>query len=98
MKKMSKYTTRCFLSLMLGLAIVPSKEFVRAELETAGNEDSVQLETPRKVGVRKCCKENEILVEVDVGRRICRLRSDYLAGMGFIFTVLEYLCYNVFQF
>ena len=93
MKKMSKYTTRCFLSLMLGLAIVPSKEFVRAELETAGNEDSVQLETPRKVGVRKCCKENEILVEVDVGRRVCRLRSGYLAGMVFI-MVLQYLCYN----
>ena len=93
MKKMSKYTTRCFLSLMLGLAIVPSQEFVRAELGTTGNEESFKLETPQKVVVRKCCKENEILVEVDVGRRICRLRSDYLAGMVFI-IVLEYLCYN----
>ena len=90
-KKMSKYTTRCFLSLMLGLAIVPSQEFVRAELGTTGNEESFKLETPQKVVVRKCCKENEILVEVDVGRRICRLRSDYLAGMVFI-IVLEYLC------
>ena len=84
---MSKYTTRCFLSLMLGLAIVPSKELVRAELETTGNEETVQLEPPKKVAVRKCCKENEILVEVDVGRRICRLRSDYLAGM-----VLSWYC------
>ena len=92
-KKMSKYTTRCFLSLMLGLAIVPSQEFVRAELGTTGNEESFKLETPQKVVVRKCCKENEILVEVDVGRRICRLRSDYLAGMAFI-IILEYLCYN----
>ena len=77
---------------MLGLAIVPSQEFVRAELGTTGNEESFKLETPQKVVVRKCCKENEILVEVDVGRRICRLRSDYLAGMVFI-IVLEYLCY-----
>ena len=65
---------------------------VRAELETAENEESAQLETPKKVVVRKCCKENEILVEVDVGRRVCRLRSDYLAGMVFI-IVLQYLCY-----
>ena len=97
MKKMSKYTTRCFLSLMLGLAILPSKDFVRAELGTTGNKETAQLETPKKVVVRKCCKENEILVEVDVGRRVCRLRSNYLAGMVFI-IVLEYLCYNVFQF
>ena len=81
---------------MLGLAILPSKEFVRAELGTTGNEETAQLETPKKVVVRKCCKENEILVEVDVGRRVCRLRSNYLAGMVFI-MVLEYLCYNYFS-
>ena len=69
---------------MLGLAIIPSKEFVRAELGTTGDEETVQHETPRKVVVRKCCNENEILVEVDVGRRVCKLRSDYLAGMVFI--------------
>ena len=69
---------------MLGLAIVPSKEFVRAELGSTGNEETIELETPKKVVVRKCCKENEILVEVDVGRRICRLRSGYLAGMVFM--------------
>ena len=79
--------------MMLGLAIIPSKEFVRAELETTGNEETVQLEPPKKVAVRKCCKENEILVEVDVGRRTCRLRSDYLAGMVFI-MVLQYLYHN----
>jgi len=78
---MSKYATKCLLSLMLGLAIVPSKEFVRAELGSTGNEETIELETPKKVVVRKCCKENEILVEVDVGRRVCKLRSDYLAGM-----------------
>ena len=56
---------------------------VKAELETSSNTDSGQLEALKKVIIRKCCQENEILVELDVGIRTCQLRADYIKGMKY---------------
>ena len=67
--------------LLLVFSILSSNDFVGAELENSHKEEPNIIAAPKKVVIRKCCKENEILVELDVGLRTCKLRSDYIKGM-----------------
>ena len=71
-------TTSVFL---LVFSILSSNEFVEAELENSHKNEPNIIAAPKKVVIRKCCKENEILVEFDVGLRACKLRSDYIKGI-----------------
>ena len=78
-KRMSKSLETATLLLLI-CSILSSNKFANAELETSRNKGNNKIEVPKKVVIRKCCKENEILVELNVGLRTCKLRSDYIKG------------------
>ena len=84
-------TSKIFVSIAFSLlisSVFSSHKLVKAELETeleaTHNEEPIQDEVPKKVVIRKCCNEKEILVELDVGLRTCKLRSDYIRGIKWL--------------
>ena len=76
---MSKYITSSLGSLML-LALLYITEVAKAELELSSSIEQNLIQATKKVVIRKCCKEDEILVESNVGVRSCKLRSEYIEG------------------
>jgi len=60
------------------LGVLLATILVRAELEASSSNNHGKIQTTTKVVIRKCCKENEILVESNIGIRSCKLRSDYI--------------------
>ena len=77
--KMSRYRNTVSILLMV-TSLLSIFKFTTAELVTPSNTATNLTEEPKRVSIRKCCKENEILVEVHVGVRICKLRSEYIKG------------------
>ena len=90
-KKMSKSleTAWQWIVLLLICSILSSNKFVEAELEASGNKGPNKIEVPKKVVIRKCCKENEILVELNVGLHTCKLRSDYIKGINISYKMFR---------
>lgn len=76
---MSNYINNIFGSVLL-LGVLLTTNLVKAELEASSSNDDSQQATATKVVIRKCCKENEILVESNIGARSCKLRSNYIEG------------------
>ena len=76
---MSNYITSS-LSWLLLLALLYATEVAKAELELSSNIEQNLIQAAKRVVIRKCCKEDEILVESNVGVRSCKLRSEYIEG------------------
>ena len=62
------------------LGVLLATVMVRAELEASPSNNDGKIQTTKSVVIRKCCKENEILVETNIGIRSCKIRSDYIEG------------------
>ena len=76
------------------LAIV----LVRSELEASSSNNHGQIQTTKRVVIRKCCKENEILVETNIGIRSCKLRSDYIEGKLTYLKMIYYVLVSKSKF
>ena len=68
------------LSWLLLLALLYITDVAKAELELSSNIEQNLIQATKRVVIRKCCKEDEILVESNVGVRSCKLRSEYIEG------------------
>ena len=75
--------------LLLGVLL--ATVLVRAELEASPSNDDGKIQTTKKVVIRKCCEENEILVETNIGIRSCKLRSDYIEGKLIYLEMIYYV-------
>ena len=86
---MSNYINIIFASILL-LGFLLSTNVAKAELEASSSNDGSQNPATKRVVIRKCCKEDEILVESNIGMRSCKLRSNYIEGKAKFFKVISY--------